>query len=108
MDWKSKIQEARQTAGSMLDQQSEKAVEEHWPQIQKVFQEKVGPAALAAAQNDKMLRSLLENVYTAFMTSRPILRFAIKKEAFVMFCFKHRDRLIKENVQTAAKGEING
>ena len=100
MDWKSKLQEARQTAGNILDQKSEKVVEEHWPQIQKVFQEKVGPAALAAAQDDEMMRLLLEGAYTVFMSSHPILRFTIKKETFVMFCFKHRDRLIKEKDQT--------
>ena len=83
-----------------MDQQSEKAVEEHWQQIQKFFQEKVGAAALAAAQNDEMMRLLLESAYTAFTSTHPLLRFAIKKEVFVMFCFKHRDRLIGEKSQT--------
>jgi len=106
MDWKSKLREARQTAGNILDQQSEKAVEEHWPQIQKVFQEKVGPAALAAAQNDEMMRLLLENAYTVFMTAHPLLRFAIKKDVFVMFCFKHRDRLINKKCSNNSIGGV--
>ena len=98
MDWKSKIKEACQTTGNILDRQSEKAAEEHWPQIQKFFQEKVGPTALATAQNDEMMRLLFEEAYTSFMEAHTLLRFVIKKEAFVMFCFKHRDRLIKENL----------
>lgn len=81
----------------MLDQLTEKAIEEHWPIIQKVFHEKVGQAALSAAQNDEPMRLLLEGAYAVFTKSHPLLRFVIKKEAFVMFCFKHRDRLIEKN-----------
>ena len=36
----------------MLDQKTDKAIEENWPKIQQVFHEKVGPAALAAAKDD--------------------------------------------------------
>ena len=90
-------EDVRQARENMLDQLTEKAIEEQWPKIQKVFNDKVGPAVLATAQNDEMMRMVLEGAYTAFMNTHPLLRFAIKKEAFVMFCFKHRDRLIEKN-----------
>ena len=29
-----------------LDQNTQEKIEEHWPKVQQIFQEKIGPAAL--------------------------------------------------------------
>jgi hypothetical protein len=94
MDWKQKLQSAR-----IFGQQSKKVVEkialeklrEHWPKIQQLFEEKVGPAALAAAKNDEMIRPLFERVY--WRLPRPV-RMVVKEESFVRFCLKNKDRLV--------------
>jgi len=74
-----------------LNEQVEKVIEEHWPKIQKAVQEKVAPAALAAAKDDEMMQVLLTPVY---MTLPFPVRLVIKKDVFMKFCFKHRDRLV--------------
>jgi hypothetical protein len=43
MDWKSKLQAARDSGQKAFDRQSQLIVEEHWPQIQLLFQGKGGP-----------------------------------------------------------------
>ena len=67
-------------------------VEEHLPKIQKVFKEKVAPTALAAAKDDKTMENIFDTVYQALPLP---LRLVIKKNDFVEFCFKHRDKLVE-------------
>ena len=43
MDWKQKLQSARQAGEAALDQKTQIAIEENWPKVQQVFREKVGP-----------------------------------------------------------------
>jgi hypothetical protein len=74
-----------------LEQSGQEKIEEHWPKVQQVFQEKVGPAALAAAKNDDTMRSLFKMVYAEMPFP---VRMAVKEEAFVQFCFSHRDNLL--------------
>ena len=74
-----------------LDQSAQQKIEEHWPKIQQVFQERVGPAALAAAQNDDTMRSVFKLAYGALPFP---IRLAIKEDVFVQFCFSHRDNLL--------------
>jgi hypothetical protein len=74
-----------------LDQSAQQKIEEHWPKIQQVFQERVGPAALAAAQNDDTMRSVFKLAYGALPFP---IRLAIKEDVFVQFCFSHRDSLL--------------
>jgi len=79
-------------AKSVLDLQVEKAVEEHLPKIKEIIQEKIAPEALAAAQNDEMMEILLTPVYK--LLPLPV-RLVIKKDMFLKFCFKNRERLIQ-------------
>jgi len=79
-------------AKSVLDVQVEKAVEEHLPKIKEIIQEKIAPEALAAAQNDEMMEILLTPVYK--LLPLPV-RLVIKKDVFLKFCFKNRERLIQ-------------
>jgi hypothetical protein len=74
-----------------LDQNAQEKIEEHWPKVQQIFQEKIGPAALAAASNDDKMRSLFKLAYEAIPFPGRML---IKEDAFVQFCFSHRDRLL--------------
>src|SRR5947208_451987 len=61
MDWKAKLQSAK----GALDQDSQRKLEEHWPKIQQIFEEKVGPAALAAANDDATMTAAIKVVYLA-------------------------------------------
>jgi hypothetical protein len=58
MDWKGKMEAARAAGRASMEQKTEAAIEENWPKVQQLFQEKVGPAALAAAQDDETMESL--------------------------------------------------
>ena len=74
----------------MINQQIEKAFEEQWPKIQKVFDEKVKATALNAAKDDETMKHILTLVYEQLPFP---FRIAIKKDVFINFCLKHRDRL---------------
>jgi hypothetical protein len=74
-----------------LDQNAQDKIEEHWPNVQRIFQEKIGPAALSAANNDDSMRSLFKFAYEAIPFPG---RLVIKEEAFIKFCFSHRDNLL--------------
>jgi hypothetical protein len=102
MDWKQKLQSARQAGEQILDQKTEKAIEENWPKIQQVFKEKVGPAALAAAKDDEKMQSLFKLVYAALPFP---VHLAVKEEAFIKFCFSHRDRLMPTGEAGAGLGQ---
>jgi hypothetical protein len=87
MSWRDKV-----------DQNAQEKIEEHWPKVQQIFQEKIGPAALAAAKNDDAMRSLFKMVHEALPFP---LRMVVKEEAFVQFCFSHRDRLLPSGEASA-------
>ncbi len=88
MDWKNKLESAK----GALGQDAQKKIEENWPQIQKLFEEKVGPAALAAANDDAKVTSAAKMVHEALPFP---IRMVVKQDAFVAFCLAHRDRLIR-------------
>ena len=93
MDWKDKFQSARKSGQDTLEQKTQAAIEENWPKIQQLFQEKVGPAALSAAQNDEQMERLFKVVHLALPFP---INLAVKEEAFVKFCFGRRDRLLPQ------------
>ena len=95
MGWKEKMQSARQAGEQKLDEKTRKAIEDNWPKVQQVFREKVAPAALAAAHDDEKMRRLLEVVYEALPFP---VHLAVKEDAFVKFCFEHRDRLMPSDL----------
>ena len=88
MSWKDK-----------LDQNAQEKLEQHWPKVQQIFQESVGPAALSAAQNDATMRSLFKFAYDALPFP---VRMAVKEEAFMHFCFSHRDKLLPTSGTSAS------
>jgi len=88
MDWKAKMD----TLKTSLDQDSQRKIEENWPKIQQMFQEKVGPAVLAAAQDDASMTKAILIVYEILPFP---LRMIVKQQDFVNFCLRHRDRLIE-------------
>lgn len=89
MDWKNKLQSAK----GNLDQDAQRKLDENWPKIQQVFQEKVGPAALAAAKNDETFGSAAKIVYEALPFP---IKLVVKQETFLQFCLAHRDRLLAD------------
>ena len=95
MGWKEKMQSARQAGEQKLDEKTRKAIEDNWPKVQQVFREKVGPAALAAAHDDEKMKRLCEVVYGALPFP---VKLAVKEDAFVRFCFEHRDRLMPSDL----------
>jgi hypothetical protein len=91
MDWKQKLLSAREAGQNGLDHSTNIIIEEHLPRIQQLFEEKVGPAALAASQNDQTMSSLFKMVYT--LLPFPV-RMIINEGAFVTFCLENRTRLL--------------
>jgi hypothetical protein len=87
MDWKAKLERAK----GALDQDSQRKLDEHWPKIQQIFQEKVGPAALAAAKDDATMTAAIKVVYLALPFP---VHLVVKEPAFVEYCLAHRDRLL--------------
>jgi hypothetical protein len=74
-----------------LDRNAQDKIEEYWPKVQQIFQEKIGPAALSAANNDDSMRSIFKFAYEAIPFPA---RMVIKEEAFIQFCFSRRDSLL--------------
>ena len=94
MDWKEKLQSAKKAGQEAVEQKTHVAIEENWPKIQQLFQEKVGPAALSAAQNDEAMERLFKVVYLALPFP---VNLAVKEDAFVRFCFQNRNRLLPQS-----------
>jgi hypothetical protein len=90
-DWKNKLQGARDSGQQVVDHQTDAIMNKHWPQIQSLFREKVGPAALVAAHDDHKMESLFKVVYKALLFP---VHFVVKEPAFIQFCFAHRDQLL--------------
>jgi hypothetical protein len=82
-----------------LDAGAQQKIEEHWPKIQQVFQEKIGPAALAAAQNDDQMRMVFKMAHEALPFPA---RMFVKEDAFIRFCFAHRDNLLPKVTNAGA------
>lgn len=91
MDWKNKLQAARQSGQNIINHQADSLFEDHWPQNQPLFQEKVGPAALAAAQDDRKMELLFKVVYAVLPFP---VHMAVQEASLIKFCFTHRDRLL--------------
>ena len=91
MDWKSKLQAARDSGQKIVDRKTEVMIEQHWPQIQALFQEKVGPAAFAAAQDDSKMDLLFKVVYAVLPAP---VKLVVSEASFVQFCFSHRSDLL--------------
>ena len=95
MDWKAKLQSTK----GALDQDSQRKLEEHWPKIQQIFQEKVGPAALAAAKDDATMTIAIKLVYLALPFP---VHLVVKEPVFIEYCLAHRDRLLAGGPPAAA------
>ena len=91
MDWKQGLTSASGTGSSGVDSATSSLIEQQWPKIQLLFQEKVGPAALAAAQNDQAMESLFKTVYSVLPFP---VRMVVKEPVFVSFCLEHRTKLL--------------
>ena len=90
-EWKNKLQDARDSGQTMFDHPADTMINKHWPQVQSLFKEKVGPAALAAAHDDHKMELLFKAVYRALPFP---VRFAVKEASFIKFCFGHRSQLL--------------
>ena len=79
-----------------LNQSAQAKIEEQWPKVQQLFQEKVGLAAVAAAKSDDAMRTCFKTVYEALPLP---LRLAVKEDVFMEFCFSHREKLPPAEVE---------
>lgn len=70
-----------------------------FPKIQQLFQEKIKPGALAAAQNDEMFRPACKLIYSTLPFP---IRIFVSEDTFVQFCFQHRDKLTVDNTTPCA------
>lgn len=99
MDWKQSLKPAGGDGASSLDRTTETLIEQQWPKIQLLFQEKVGPVALAAAKNDQAMESLFKTIYSVLPFP---VRMVVKEAAFVSFCLDHRTKLLPPSEPTAS------
>jgi hypothetical protein len=99
MDWKGKLDGIRGSGKTLFDERSKAVLEEHWPKAQKLFQEKIGPAALKAAQNDQQMAEAFRVVYK--LMPFPV-HLAVNEEVFVQFCLVHRADLLPLGDETGA------
>ena len=76
-----------------LDQSAQAKIEEQWPKVQQLFQEKVGLAALAAAKSDDAMQMYFKTVYEALPLP---LRLAVTEDVIERRCRpqKLRNRII--------------
>ncbi len=97
MNWIPKLQSVPNpelASGSALNGPTAAILQEYWPKIQILIVEKVGPAALAAAQNDQTMASLFRGVYS--MLPFPV-RMVVNEGVFVNFCLNNRTRLLPQS-----------
>ena len=81
-----------------LDASAQEKTQENWPKVQQVFQEKIGPAALAVAKNDDQMGSVFKLAHEALPFP---IRMFVKEDAFIQFCFSHRDNLLPKGEATS-------
>ena len=68
----------------------ERAIEGNWPRVQRLFAEKVGPAALGVVNDEKAMREALERVHKALPFA---VRLIVRERTFIRFCTQNKDRL---------------
>jgi len=101
MDFKAAFEGTRESGQKLFDSKSEAIMKEYWPKVQALFHEKVGPAALAAANDDLKMEMLFKVVYQALPFPAHL---AVKESAFVHFCFEHRNQLLAPGQETKSEG----
>jgi hypothetical protein len=99
MEWLNKFQAARESGEKVTDNKTDAILEKHWPQVQSVIREKVGPTALAMARDDQKVELLFKTVYAALPFP---IHLAVKEAAFIKFCLAHRDKLLPPAEPTGA------
>jgi len=68
-----------------------KAIDEHWPSIEHIWHEQIGPAAIAMARDDETITAAAQRIYPLLPA---VLRIFIRERDFVTFCLANRDRLL--------------
>ena len=99
MHWSSHLRTEQSKAPVGPPSKAETLLLGQMPKIREFFASKVGPALVTAAKDDTKLRAFSESVYS--LLPAPI-RFVVKQEKFVQFCFAHRDKLIVQPPSTPA------
>ena len=97
MNWIPKMQSTSNppsASESALNGPTAAILQEYWPKIQLLFVEKVGPAALAAAQNDQTMASLFRGVYSVLPFP---VRMVVNEGVFVNFCLNNRTKLLPQS-----------
>ena len=74
-----------------INQQIENLINEHWIYIKKAFKENVGSIVLEEVKDDNTMKTLFTTIYKQLPLP---VRLLIKKDIFIQYCLKHRDRFI--------------
>ncbi len=98
MGWKDKLgftkDKARSLKEAALNQASD-LLDQHWPLVRELWQEKVDAALRETLMDDEKLATYLRIVHEALPLP---IRLAIKEDTFIRVCMKNRDRwLTREN-----------
>jgi hypothetical protein len=78
-------------AKGAVGQGAQEKIKEHWPAVQQMFRDKVGPQLRDHLANPEKVASDSKVVYS--LLPMPV-RLLVKEDAFVQFCLDHKDELL--------------
>jgi hypothetical protein len=91
-DQAKKVAESKHVLG--VKDKSADILEQQVPKVKSLLFEKLGPTIEDALKDDELMREVLGEIHVLITLEHPALRFLIRRERFIEFCLKNRDRLI--------------
>ncbi len=96
MAWKDKLGLAKDKARSLKEaalNQAGDLMDQHWPLVRALWQEKVDAALRETLMDDEKLATYLRIVHEALPLP---IRLAVKEDTFIRVCMKNRDRWLTQ------------
>lgn len=94
MDWRARLESVK-AVGAAAQQKGARAaddvIEEHWPAIRTVLEEKVAPALRSAASNDEVIQYVATELHALLPLP---LRLIIRPKRLTDWCLANRDKII--------------
>jgi len=89
----------------LFDKSIKPLIEDKKEILFNIIKEKIIPGSKNIIANDELCQNIFEKIYEIFPTT---LRLVIKRESFIEYCFKNRDKIISliENKMVDKKNNI--
>lgn len=78
-----------------VKEKSVETLERLVPSIRSILLEKLGPRIEDAVKDDELMRQVCGEIHTLLTFDHMALRLLIRRERFIEFCLKNRDRLLE-------------